>query len=426
MYRIWDLQDFIKELIIMSDYLFPALQKYYSALNSLERFNKEANFFDNISALDSFFSEYRNVTFVLQKSIAHTDYKTIYEKNREEYLSSCRWMIDKRNETTKEHPFQLVKQIDILVFFPFAGMHVLSKTFSVENDVKLSDLLDDLKSFFVSVNPNEIFFSSEFSFYDKTSKEDVYEKIIDGIHSMSCFLKAMYKEVGEHSKLSDMIIEKISKLKFSQIPRDMYLINDYVYYPQKNKFERAERYAMIMHSGNKRDRVRIPLSNFNRHPLYSKMGDDYFNKFVLMNVVIGTTNLMPTFMIVFSDSTFELDSFNGGLKTTIYRKVNEVATRIAKEDIVAVYFMMTYTMLPLKEEYLQMTSKERLALSNDDVLTFMEVTITLSERECYFEQTKIQDREYIFNQIFNHASSLNIGEMNMRPIVEAFKAKSIE
>lgn len=45
MYRIGDLQDFIKELIIMSDYLFPALQKYYSALNSLERFNKEANFF---------------------------------------------------------------------------------------------------------------------------------------------------------------------------------------------------------------------------------------------------------------------------------------------------------------------------------------------------------------------------------------------
>ena len=80
MHRIGDLQDFIKELIIMSDYLFPALQKYYSALNSLERFNKEANFFDNISALDSFFSEYRNVRFVLQKSIAHTDYKTIYEK----------------------------------------------------------------------------------------------------------------------------------------------------------------------------------------------------------------------------------------------------------------------------------------------------------------------------------------------------------
>ena len=410
----------------MSDYLFPALQKYYSALNSLERFNKEANFFDNISALDSFFSEYRNVTFVLQKSIAHTDYKTVYEKNREKYLSSCRWMIDKRNETTKEHPFQLVKQIDILVFFPFAGMHVLSKNFSVENDMELSDLFDDMKSFFASVNPIEVFFSSEFSFYDKTSKEDVYDKIIEGIYSMSRFLKAMYEEIGEHSKLSDMIIEKTLGLKFSQIPRDMYLINDYVYYPQKNEFERAERYAMIMNSGDERDRVRIPLSNFDRNPLYSMMGDDYFKKFVLMNIIMGTTNLMPTFMIVFNDGTFELDSFIGGLKTTIYRKINEVATRVAKEDIVAVYFMMTYTTLPLKEEYLQMTSKERLALGTEDVLTFMEVTITLSERECYFQQTKIQDKKYILNQLFNHASSLNWGKMNMFPIVEAFKSKGLE
>lgn len=142
----------------MSDILFPAFQKYYSALFSLERFNKEDNFFNNISALDNFFSEYRNITFVLQKSIAHTDYKTIYEKNREKYLSSCKWLVEKRNEITKEHPFQLVKQIDISVFFPFAGMHVLTKTYAVENNMELSDLLDDLKSFFASVNPIEVFF----------------------------------------------------------------------------------------------------------------------------------------------------------------------------------------------------------------------------------------------------------------------------
>ena len=108
------------------------------------------------------------------------------------------------------------------------------------------------------------------------------------------------------------------------------------------------------------------------------------------NTVIGTTDLMPTFMIVFRDDTFELDSFHGGLKTTIYRKINEIATRVAKEDIVAIYFMMTYTTLPMNEQYLQMTSKERLALGTEDVLTFMEITIELSERECYFEQAKIQ------------------------------------
>lgn len=53
--------------------LVPAAQKLYSALSSLERFSKYNNFYDNISSLDNFLSEYRNVTFVIQKSLAHTN-----------------------------------------------------------------------------------------------------------------------------------------------------------------------------------------------------------------------------------------------------------------------------------------------------------------------------------------------------------------
>lgn len=87
--------------------LYPAFQKFYSALNSLNRFSKEKNFFDNISSLDTFFSEFRNVTFVLQKSLANTQYISVYEKNRDKYLSEFRWFVEKRNEITKEHPFRL-------------------------------------------------------------------------------------------------------------------------------------------------------------------------------------------------------------------------------------------------------------------------------------------------------------------------------
>ena len=54
----------------MASLLYPAMQKFYSALNSLDKFGKEKNFFENISSLDTFFSEYRNITFVLQKSLA--------------------------------------------------------------------------------------------------------------------------------------------------------------------------------------------------------------------------------------------------------------------------------------------------------------------------------------------------------------------
>ena len=413
----------------MTDIMFPAYQKYYSALSSLERFDKEADFFDNISALDSFFSEYRNITFVLQKSIAHTEYMPVYEKNREKYLSSCRWLVEKRNETTKEHPFQLVKQIDILVFFPSDATHVLTRTFAVENDVELSDLLDDLKRFFARLNPIQVFFSSKFSFYDKTTKEDVYEKIVEGIHSMSCFLEAMYQEIGERSKSTDAIIKKISGLKFLHIPRDMFLINDYAYYPKVNRFERAGRYAMMPKSDKSLDHIRMPLSNIDRYQLSLKMGPvrlDHFKKFVMMNVEIGSTDLMPTFMIVFNDDTFEFDSFQATLKTTMYRKVNEVAARIAKEDIVAVYYMATYTTFPMDPKYLQMTSEDRLGYGVEDVLTFMEVTDTLSERECYFERSKIQNERYIFDQLFNHTSSLNLGKTNMMPIVEAFRSKGSE
>lgn len=48
------------------DFLLPAYQKLYAALNSLERFSKGQDLFDNIACIDSFLAEFRNVTFVLQ------------------------------------------------------------------------------------------------------------------------------------------------------------------------------------------------------------------------------------------------------------------------------------------------------------------------------------------------------------------------
>jgi len=129
----------------MSSLLYPAMQKLYSALSSLEKFSKENNFFENISSLDIFFSEFRNITFVLQKSLAHTDFIDDYNKLRDEYLSECRWFIEKRNETTKQQPFQLVKKIDISIYHPNQGYKICSYEFTIKDDVEMSTLLDELK-----------------------------------------------------------------------------------------------------------------------------------------------------------------------------------------------------------------------------------------------------------------------------------------
>ena len=102
----------------MPGLLYPAYQKFYSALSSLDRFNKEADFFDNTSCLDSFFSEYRNITFVIQSQLAHTSFFKAYEINRDKYLTD-HWFVKKRNETTKQKPFQLIKEIAITIYLPF-------------------------------------------------------------------------------------------------------------------------------------------------------------------------------------------------------------------------------------------------------------------------------------------------------------------
>lgn len=65
--------------------LLPALQKFYNALKHLEQFSLENNFFDNISSLDVFLSEYRSTTLVLQESLRGNQ-DPVYIKNRKGIL----------------------------------------------------------------------------------------------------------------------------------------------------------------------------------------------------------------------------------------------------------------------------------------------------------------------------------------------------
>lgn len=175
----------------MPGLLFPAYQKFYSALSNLDKFNKENNFFDNISSLDTFFSEFRNITFVMQKSLAHTEYTSVYTRNRDKFLSDSIWFVRKRNETTKEQPFQLIKQIEITLYYPDKGITFYSEKFSVDNDVEMSTLIEKFRRLFININPFEVFFSAELTFYEKGSQEDLFNKLIHGIKSIKDFLKSM-------------------------------------------------------------------------------------------------------------------------------------------------------------------------------------------------------------------------------------------
>ncbi len=402
----------------MASIMYGAFQKYYSALLNLRKFDKEKDFFNNISCLDNFFSEFRSITFVLQKSIAHTKYEGLYEKYRQRFLSNCKWFVDKRNQTIKEEPFPLIKQIDISVYFANVGFRVDSQKFSVENDIPLTTLIHCLEDFFSELDPVQIFFSAKFTFYERNNDENIFLKIVDGINIMHDFLLEMYKEIDDKCGLCDELIRKIRSIKDFFIVDDLLLVNDYVYYPQKNLFEKSQ--TITMFAGDK-PLLRSSLTGFNIYKIPNS-DNDYFQKFVFMHAIQQNTELMPTIMTVYSDKTFTLDSFTAEIKTIFYRKLNETAQRIIEEDITEVYFMMVYVCV--SQKFLDIPSAERTPFIENEFLTFMKVDCNLNEEEYAFDGKLLNNEQYIAQTVLHgKKSKLEFGINNMRPIIEAFKLK---
>ncbi|MFR1723472.1 hypothetical protein [Emergencia timonensis] len=407
----------------MAGLMYPAYQKYYSAICNLKRFSIEKNFFDNISSLDNFFSEYRSVTLVMQKSLAHTQYIEIYKK-----VSAGIWdqfFNDQRVKAIHTHPVEFIKVIDITVYSPSVGTTVSSQAFTVENDVPLSDLINSLKSHFKEINPIEVFFSAKFSFVEKDSGVDLWNKLITGLKIMRKFMDTMYSEIGEICPLCEKLRTEIDRAEFSESVKDILLVADYAYYPEQESFERAGRIAMFFPPKVDCEIGRHSIDSFMSSP-YLNYENSAFNKFVLMNAVIGNSDLMPTIMTVYKDGTYELDTFHADIKTTLYRKINETAERILYNEVKEVFMMITYVWVDYDEGLMKLTSKERLAKGTHEYLAFMKVDCNLIEEEYVFDSKYIRQIEYIAHQMrYGKHDKLDLGSVNLTPIVESFKARKI-
>lgn len=409
----------------MPGLLYPAYQKLYSALCNLDRFDKEANLFDNISSLDSFLSEYRNITFVLKTQLSHVGALEVYDKNREKYLSD-HWFVDKRNETSKEHPFQLVKEIRLTFYYPDRELFTVEKAFCVENDQSLEVILPQLKKAFSGINDAEVFFSASFSFHEKNSEIDLFDKLFSGISSMMQFMRAIEEDIGEHCELSAQLQTKIDNLSILNVPFDFLHINDYVYYPFNETFECGQRIAFCPHGMNCLQHQ--PLATLT-HPHRWNYDGTAFNNFTFehVNICKRQPELMPVILVVYGDGTFDMDVFHSTIKTTKYRKINETARLVCgTQDVKEVFYMSQYASLRLsKGESLPLTSKERQEAAEYDILVCASIDEHLNVKEYSFDQRKIADRDYVLSTMQHGMShSLNVTGRNLRPIVQAFKNRS--
>lgn len=281
--------------------------------------------------------------------------------------------------------------------------------------------MEELRHSLKSINEYEVFFSAKYTFFEENKEEDLYDALMKGIQKMDAFLKVLSNEINEKSELCEQIKAKIEVEHILHYPKDLFLINDYVYYPQTEDFDKANRISANI--GNVFSKQRCPVSGFNQG-LLSSLGDTLFEKFVLLHVAIQTTDLMPTMMLVYEDDTFTLDSYQSSVKTTFYRKINEVASKILKEDIKEIYYMATYVYCDydiVKEQNL--TSKERIKHAKEEYLAFMKVDKNLAEEECLISEKILNDPKSIYQEVKNHSKSLEAGKNNLFPIIEAFKEK---
>jgi len=406
----------------MPGLLYPAYQKFYSALRNLERFDKEADFFDNVSCLDGFFSEYRNVTFVIQSQLKHTKHFVLYERARDAYLKD-HWFVEKRNETIKQIPFQLVKSITLTMYSPSDEIVVSEREFTVDDDVPLDSLKDQIAAAF-SLSPfPEVFFSATYSFHELGSDVDLLKKLLDGISSMRDFLEEMDRGVGEECERCEELKARSENLiQILRLPRDFLLTDDYVFYKPDGRFEKADRLTLLGPNGGKFVRHR-PLSDLTKANHFNFNGTA-FGTFSLMHALMRAIrpgmDIMPAILIVYDDETYDLDAFHASIKTTMYRKLNEAAKTVMQGGVSEVCYESLYIVLDTTQN-IPAYHSERMTASSSDVLVVASVDKQLSEKEYVFDGTKLECPEYVAAMMRDDLQrQLHVSRCNLSPVLRAF------
>ena len=404
--------------------VFPALQKYYSSLNHIAHFYYDNDFCDNISSLDAFFSEFRSITYVLQKSISdNNNYKQIYEECRNNYLINCKWLNELRITSIHKHPIEYIKSVLIEFYEPSGASITLKKEYNLLNNKKLDEILNDLSKEFEKRMP-EIFLSTRFYIYDCDERKNLIEEIYNGIVSMNLFLEDFMKKCKcdkeDSYKISQTKIDnKIHNLLLKiNILRDVNAF-DYLYITSKNQFLKAE----VSYLGLQGMGTVIRFDEKSIFKLFPSV-NNIFDAFAYMHLCIADDQLFPTFLIIYNDGKSIIKSFQSTIKTTTYRIINEIATEVLSGLIRQVIFMTIYTIIPYNSDVLLKSSIERKeVIDYIDALTFMSCNCDLDTIESFiddYQHIGLEERIKCFNA--NKSAEIKLGVLNFMPILTAFKS----
>ena len=406
----------------MQDLLLPAYQKLYAALQSLERFNKGQDLFENIACVDSFLSEFRNITFVLQKSLAHTEYISEYNNLRDNYLKNedCSWLVEKRNQVTKEKPFNLEKSFVLTLYLPNGAGVFPTEPYTIEDEKDYSSIIETVKRVIERIPSIEVFFSVEFVYREIGSERNLFSTIDHGIDSiMSLFEELNQLMGGDISKIRGLVIERIKGLQFHRVPKDFWFIDDYVFYRKDHVFEKGMRCEMLMpYNPESSYKNLCNLVGIKNEGNYIK---ESFRAFELMHIATFTMQkkLMPTIMTLKEDGTVALVSYDASIKTTTYRKINEIANEIINGAPIAAVFHVCEMVLYNNSEAFNQDYSYRSQGEHIELLSFHMVTKVEIANYCICSEALLEGKkDCLFPTLTKVDTAISASFMN--PLVEAF------
>lgn len=388
--------------------LSPALQKFYSALKSLDEFGKNGDFFDDVSNLDKFFSEFRNITFVIQKSLKTDENKKVYSELRDTLLSGdiLRWFVNTRNKTTKEKPFELKKELTIDLYLP-NGLYTLKDSrLVVDVDESFNEALKYICFVcFEKLELVEVFFTSRITFREANGSVDLYPKIRDGIAQMNQFLEKIGEYFPCDCELCHALKEKIEILLRNIQFKELNFTSDYTLELGKEAVE-GESAAMCFSMGDSKftpfSELRVSLDN----SIYGKFKGclrQLFLKFVSMHTVIFRMqehSIMPVFMLVYNDQTYRMIPFVSTTKATFYRTSLEVIGLPDFDEVSAVFYCGEYYLYDVAqlEEINNKLYSDRIHNAKKEILSFVMIAKDGGEMEINLDESCIEDIQYISEQ----------------------------
>ena len=413
--------------------MFPALQKFYNALKQMERFSLENSFFDNIGCIDTFLTEYRSTTFVLQKSLGRKDHP-IYTKNLEEYLCKDEivsdWLKNNRNIVDHESPFRLKKILRVTIYDSGNAVEFKKYEQTVEDEIPIGDYLQSIRHTFLSIAAPEVYFSAQYVFVDEEGNDElnIFDFIERGVVAMWHFLHAMKSDLKDESKIASKLMGDIDVMIQSMPQRWITDVIDYCYYRRDDGFERGEWYHLMMPD------IRIPVGIFlQQAQQMSSTVTSFYEAFVYLHTyafIEQKHHILNTFFVEYGDGTYQTLAFLTSIRTTMYRYINKVANLIKSNEIVNVYLVtetVGYGGFDMKSMpmFMQLNYKEKIAYRAKTFLSFYKITQIGVIEPLVIDADSLVDRLSVslaMEQMRN-PQGYEIHNIMLTPIVESFKAK---